>query len=152
MTKDSKLNWRLKDLPTASEIADLVDSEVITKEEAKELLFNDTQEDSRKVKALEEEVKFLRELVDTLAAKNNSWHTIVHEYRDYTPQYPYWYKSYGTLMSNLDKTPFIGYSHTSGAISSTSDNKMLTAMSVGDSKTTTFNVNSSDVKGLSSLN
>lgn len=103
-----KLKWRLSELPDAQGVADLVAQEVITPEEARQILFSDedSEEDSKTIKKLktelkakEEEVEFLRELADKLAAKNNSWPTIIREYRDYTPRYPRWYKGYDYIMS-----------------------------------------------------
>jgi hypothetical protein len=68
MTKNTKnLTWRLEKLPTASEIADLVEAEVITKEEAREIMFGAAESDKEKIKAQEELIKFLQGLVETLA-------------------------------------------------------------------------------------
>lgn len=113
MTKKN-LKWRLSELPTGSEVAELVAEGVITKDEARDILFNEEKSASNKVKELEEEVKFLRELCDKLAAKSNGWTTIIREYRDYTPRYPMWYQSYGTAI-NAGATTF-----TAGAVGNTS--------------------------------
>lgn len=101
MTKTTKLNWRLKELPDAVDVAELVDKKVITPEEARELLFNDSKDDSTKIKELEEEIKFLRELCDKLAAKSNGWTTIVKEYHDYRPHYPQWYATYASTVNTM---------------------------------------------------
>ena len=141
--KKNQLKWRLRDLPDATEIADLVKTSVISKEEARELLFSEENKDE-KIKALEEEIKFLRGLVDTLASKHNGWGTIVHEYRDYTPRYSkYWYDSYGTVMSTLS---------TVGDNSSiTLDAGSTTLTTTGSTSNAVFTTPSSDM-GLSSLN
>lgn len=95
MTK--KLNWRLKDLPDATDVAELVDKKVITPDEARELLFSDKPDEAKKLKELEEEVKFLRDLCDKLAAKSNGWTTIIKEVERYRPHYPVWYSTYSHL-------------------------------------------------------
>lgn len=64
------LKWRLSELPTAGEVAELVDSEVITVEEAREILFAASSSNDEKVKALEEQVEFLKGLVQSLANKD----------------------------------------------------------------------------------
>jgi hypothetical protein len=106
MKNEQKLVWRLKDKPTAADIADLVEQGIIDAQAAQGLIFGDPSEnrDSKKIEALEEEVKFLRNLCDTLAAKaNNGWGTIVTEYRDYRPHYPVWYEKYKPIIQT---TPY----------------------------------------------
>lgn len=125
------LNWRLKDLPDAVDVAELVDKKVITPEEARQLLFNEGKDEGKKVKELEEEVKFLRELCDKLAAKSNGWTTVIKEIRRYTPHYPVWYANYQSvsapspyaITSATSTTGAIGM--TSGSLSGTSNVKML---------------------------
>lgn len=104
-----KLIWRLKEKPTAEGVAMLVENGVINRDEAREILFSES--DKNKLLDLEEEVKFLRSLCDKLAAKNNSWPTIIREYREYTPNRPYWYKAYGPVMGIYSPVT-IGYSQT----------------------------------------
>lgn len=69
--KQKTLIWRLSELPSASEVAQLVDSEVITKEEAREILLKHQSSGDEKVKALEEQVEFLQDLVHKLASRTN---------------------------------------------------------------------------------
>lgn len=77
MKKNEKtLNWRLSELPTAGEVAELVDSGVITKEEAREILFSEASSSDEKVKALEEQLEFLQGLVKTLS-ENRGINTFV---------------------------------------------------------------------------
>lgn len=84
----TKLNWRLKELPTADEIASLVEQEVITKEEAREMLFKDKKEidQDEKTKALKEQIEFLEGVIDRLTKTRSAWSWT------YTPSYPtiYW--------------------------------------------------------------
>ena len=75
MTNTKTLNWRLQELPTAGEVADLVSSEVISKEEAREILFSEkdkTQIDNEQIKAYKEQIDFLKGLVTTLSNKTTS--------------------------------------------------------------------------------
>lgn len=102
MTKTTKLNWRLKELPTAEGVANLVAQKVITVDEARELLLTEKDkvviEDSTKMKALQDEVKFLRETVDKLASTRTDGYKIVyHEWQRYTPTYEPWYRQYEIL-------------------------------------------------------
>ena len=167
MTKKTSLNWRLKELPDAVDVAELVDKKVITPEEARQLLFNENGEDTNKVKALEEEVKFLRNLCDSLAAKSNGWNTIVHEYRDYRPTYPYWYKSYGTLVNGISGSINAGavnadlkYADGSTTLSSASGRSnmaintadVMSLSSRVDNAVTAISTSTPKIKGLSSLN
>jgi hypothetical protein len=68
--KKTNLNWRLKELPDAVDVAELVDKKIITPDEGRQLLFNEgKQDDPRKVKQLEEQVEFLKGVVDALTNK-----------------------------------------------------------------------------------
>lgn len=93
MTKQQLL-WRFKELPTAGEIADLVAQEVITKEEARNLLFNDKKghDVAEENKALKEQIEFLQDTVDKLIDKLSGSHTYHTFTNTYTPNYPtkYW--------------------------------------------------------------
>jgi hypothetical protein len=68
MTK--KLIWRLSKLPTVEELQNLVDNKVITKEDQRGILFTTEEVEERDKKSLENEIKFLKELVDKLSNKN----------------------------------------------------------------------------------
>ena len=100
--KKTNLNWRLKELPDAVDVAELVDKKVITPEEARELLFNDSKEVDKdeKVKALKEQIEFLEKIVDALS--HNRTQTIT-----YNPVYPtrYWsFNSAGGLGNGVTYT------------------------------------------------
>ena len=77
MTK--KLVWRLSQKPTVLELTELLKGGIITKEEAKEVLFNQEDEVDRDKKSLESEIKFLRELVEKLSKNQTS--TIIETIR-----------------------------------------------------------------------
>ena len=97
MTK--KLSWRLSKLPTVEELQQLVKDKIITKEEARDVLFNDKEEQD--VKALQERVKFLQQLVERLADKPTQ---IVEVVRDIgVPYYRHdWYAPYSSWCSTME--------------------------------------------------
>jgi len=66
-----KLIWRLGKLPSTEELRELVKDKIITQEEAREILFSQETEEERDKKSLEQEIKFLRELVEKLSNNNN---------------------------------------------------------------------------------
>ena len=115
------LKWRLTDLPTGGEIADLVAQEVITKEEAREILFSTpSDKDNSDTKALKAEINFLRELVEKLASKTNYypqvWQTI--NTKPYVG-YP-WYLGYSNTFSGTGYYNAVGTTSTAGILSATS--------------------------------
>jgi len=71
-----------------------MNSKLITQEEAKEILFNESDVDERDKKSLEDEIKFLRELVEKLSNSNNS--TIIEKIKYIEKPYYQtpWYKQY----------------------------------------------------------
>ena len=97
----TKLKWRLGKLPTPLEVQGLVNDKIITKEEAREILFNqETEEDSAKLDSLKSEIKFLRELVEKLTAHSSSRiiEVIKEVYRPYE-HWP-WYQPYYAWCSD----------------------------------------------------
>lgn len=97
MTK--QLKWRLGKLPTPDEVLKLVNDKLITKEEARDILFNEQEDSVRDTESLETEIKFLRELVSKLS--NNQTTKIVEVIREVDKgYYKYnWYKPYDTYCS-----------------------------------------------------
>ena len=104
MTKKD-LIWRLKELPDAVDVAELVDKKVITPEEARDLLFNnDKKNPSVENQALKEQIKFLQDTVEKLIDKLNSTNSHWYFTNTYTPSYPttYWLASTsGALDSTM---------------------------------------------------
>lgn len=93
-TKTKKIVWRLGKLPSPDEVALLLDKGVLTKDEAREILFSLDTVEERDEKSLKDEIKFLRELVSKLS--NNSRTEIVKQieyihvpYRKYDWYAPY---------------------------------------------------------------
>src|SRR3990167_6816631 len=118
----TKLNWRLSKLPTPDEVRELVKDSILTKEEAREILFSSETEEDRDKKSLESEIKFLRELVDKLSS--NKLSRVAEVIKEIQSPWEIWgwYKSYqwwcdtvtvpmrtitaasGSAMTNLDST------------------------------------------------
>ena len=65
MTK--KIVWRLKEQPTSEMLRELVKDNILTKNEAREILFNLEEQTDRDIESFKSEIKFLRELVEKLA-------------------------------------------------------------------------------------
>lgn len=95
----NQLKWRLGKLPTPDEVLGLVNDKLITKEEARQILFTEENATDRDEQSLKEEIKFLREMVEKLA--NNNSRTIIEYIERIKPvyvQYP-WYQPYVTYCS-----------------------------------------------------
>lgn len=96
MTK--KITWRLGALPTPKELRGLVTDKLITKEEAREILFREetipVEKDERDAKSYQSEITFLREIIQKLSSSNKQTvevFTLLHGgYRNYP-----WYQPYG---------------------------------------------------------
>lgn len=94
MTK--QLKWRLGKLPTPDEVLKLVNDKLITKEEARDILFNEENTDQRDENSLKEEIKFLREIVDKLSKNRDRTVEIIRQV-----QVPYY--NYGWIQ------PYVGW-------------------------------------------
>ena len=93
MTK--KIIWRLKEQPTSEMLRELVKDNILTKDEAREILFNLQEENARDNESFKQEIKFLRELVEKLSGRQKVVEIIREiekSYRSYHwyPQYQYW--------------------------------------------------------------
>lgn len=114
MTK-KELRWRFKNLPTVSEVQQLIDVKVITAEEARELLFNegDKAEASDREKDLQRQIEFLEDLVKELSTHRNTvqnWPVYITKYVEKWPN-PYptiWYRS-GTSGNTYTQTSAVNY-------------------------------------------
>ena len=120
MTK--KIVWRLKDKPTAADVSQLVGSGLLAKEEARQILFSEEDEITRDVKSLQEEIMFLRKLVEKMSESKTQIITTIKEievpYRRYGWYAPYesWYYDTGgesvTLCSSGVLENFVGSGNT----------------------------------------
>lgn len=88
----TSLKWRLGKLPTPDEVLKLLNEKLITKEEARDILFNQETEEDLKTEDLKQEIKFLRELVEKLSTKTETV-KIIREIQQ--PYYHWgWYQPY----------------------------------------------------------
>lgn len=123
MTKKTSLNWRLTDLPTVGEVTDLVNSEVITKDEARDILFSEkdkTSVDNEQIKAYKEQIEFLQGLVNKLS-QNNVNRFIGYTYTFTTPK-SYW------LNTWQDSVRLCNTNGSSSIMSSTGNNNLTCSL------------------------
>lgn len=98
----TKIKWRLNKLPSVEEITLLLSQKVLTNEEAREILFSLENDEDRDKKSLQEEIKFLRELVQRLSSTPAQIiQTIKYVEKPYTTS-P-WLQPYVTWASNTDE-------------------------------------------------
>lgn len=62
----TKIVWRLKEQPSSESLRELVKDGLLTKDEAREILFTAESKQDRDVESLKEEIKFLRDIIATL--------------------------------------------------------------------------------------
>lgn len=84
------LSWRLGKLPSVEEVQALVKDSLITKDEARSILFKELDQEE-KIKTLEEQVAFQQDVIKMLIERQPV-NTITKYIYDYTPRYsgPYW--------------------------------------------------------------
>lgn len=100
MTK-KKLVWSLKVLPTPTEVRGLVEANIISKEEAKEILFDEKDVVKEDIDALKQEIKFLKSLVEKLSeSKTQIIESIRYVEKPYN-NYPWW-GSYNTWCASVE--------------------------------------------------
>ena len=150
----NKLKWRLSKLPTSAEVIELVNHKLITTEEAKEILFNQESDDTVTRESLESEIKFLRQLVNSLSNNN----TIIEKIRYIEQPYrnTHWYRpyevwcsanntlqsSFGTSSTNVNTTGLNYLADTTGllAVSGTGSGVNMVGVADGSfSEIKTFN-------------
>lgn len=115
MTK-TKIKWRLGTLPTPDEVALLLEKDVLTKDEAREILFSQETEEDKKVKELEAEIKFLKSLIEKLSVSRSTIvETIRYIEKPYN-QYGWWnpYQVYCGTTSSLNTTGVAGSTNAIG--------------------------------------
>lgn len=95
----NKIVWRLKEQPSSESLRELVKDGILTKEEAREILFSSETEENRDKKSLESEIKFLRELVDKLSSGRTQILETIREVESPWRKYP-WYNPYITWCQN----------------------------------------------------
>lgn len=140
----STLKWRLVNKPTLRDIKELFETGIVSKEEARQLLFNEVKEDTgEREKALKEQIEFLQEVIEKLSNRGiNVWPSIT-----YTPAYPvkYWYSAgsgmgIGTTTTTTGINNMYSYSAGSNTMSLNTG-----ALSGGISGTTTTGTNITNI-------
>lgn len=120
MTKN--LKWRLGKLPTPDEVLKLVNDKLITKEEARDILFNEETVEEKSIDDLKMEIKFLKELVEKLGNRSQIIETIRYIEK---PYYNYnWIQPYSSWCSSGSSTVYVS----SGASSATLTNLGFSAI------------------------
>ncbi len=115
MTKT--LKWRLGKLPTPDEVLKLVNDKLITKEEARDILFAEQNSDERDAESLQDEIKFLRELVHKLSNDKTKVVEVIREIK--VPYYQYlWYQPYQNWCTAFGSSS-IGYVSSGNSITLT---------------------------------
>lgn len=94
-----KIIWRLKEQPTTQSLQELVKNNLLTKEEAREILFSSQEQEDRDKESLKSEIKFLRELVEKLSNNRSQIITTIREVEVPYRQYP-WYEPYKYYCGN----------------------------------------------------
>lgn len=125
------LKWRLGKLPTPDEVLKLVNDKLITKEEARDILFNEeeilpiTVEEEN----LKSEIKFLRELVEQIS-KNRSTVIETIKYVE-KPYYNYqWFQPYAVYCSSTNGQTYVsGTTATGLSASNNSINSLVGSLS-----------------------
>ena len=91
--KKTKIIWRLKEQPTASNLQELVKNGILTKEEAREILFSSETVEERGGDSFKAEIRFLRELVEKLAQSRSQVVEVIREiqvpYKRWDWNFPY---------------------------------------------------------------
>ena len=94
MTKE--LKWRLGKLPSPEEVVNLINSKIITKEEAREILFRTEDVEEKSTDDLKSEIKFLKEVIEKLSTHQSIVKVIeqiqypVYIQKPWYPQYQSW--------------------------------------------------------------
>lgn len=151
MTK-TKIKWRLGTLPTPDEVTLLLDKGVLTKDEAREILFSQETEEDKKVKELEAEIKFLKRLVEELSVSRSKVVETIRYIEKPFNQYGWWhpyqvYCSTSNLISgSAGITNAIGSSLNaqSGLAQSTANNAVYLTSNTSDGTAAVYSYDSTN--------
>lgn len=120
----SALKWRLGNKPTREDVMILLEKEIISKDEARQMLFSEETKDD-KLKALEEQIEFLKNVIEKMS---NQSPQIVYKYvTDYVPRITY----VNSGIGNWEKTKFFAGNIASNMIASTAGNNATFGSSIG---------------------
>jgi hypothetical protein len=98
-------------LPTPDEVALLLDKGILTKEEAREILISQETDEDRDKNSLQEEIKFLRELVQKLSnrtdiVKQIEYIQVPYKKYDWYAPYQVYCSSQSGLTGSLTNTSY----------------------------------------------
>lgn len=95
--EEMKLVWKFKELPTASEVAKLVETGVIKPEEGRNILFREEEKKSDEVEALKAMVEALQEMVKDLISRQSNITLVPYTKVVEVPKRfgPYWVNAVG---------------------------------------------------------
>lgn len=110
-------------LPDAHEVSLLLDKGVLTKDEAREILFSLETEEDRDKQSLQEEIKFLRQLVKNLSSSPSQIIQYINKPNSLWEQKP-WYSNYTSWANNSSLNTNTLYS-TAGSSTMTVDHTGL---------------------------
>lgn len=121
----TKLKWRLGKLPSPEEVMKLTNDKIITKDEAREILFTSETDEERDKKSLESEIKFLRDLVDRLSDRSKII-SMIHSIQPIYISQP-WYHYYGSWCGGCVDTYMTTASVNDGSTFLCANSSTLTA-------------------------
>lgn len=114
----------MKETPTSTGLRELVKDQILSKDEAREILFNLEEPNERDIKSLEQEIKFLRDVIQRLTSRSEIV-TIIKKvekpYREYYWYKPYWTWSYGDSVNLCGSSDLVDYSGTTTYTTSNSN-------------------------------
>lgn len=73
-------------LPSVEELRELVKDKIITQDEARQILFSSETEEDKDIKSLEAEIKFLKEIIESLS-RGVAYREVIREVPIYYKQY-----------------------------------------------------------------
>lgn len=139
----TKIKWRLSKLPSVEEVADLVKGGILSKDEAREILFSQESEEERDKESLKDEIKFLRELVKSLGQNRSQIASTIYLY-----QTPYsgttWFQPYMTYCNSATSASNSILDYQQGSLTSTGSNSMYLANVASGSTQASLTYNGGD--------
>ena len=137
------LKWRLGKFPTPDEVLRLLNEKLITKEEARDILFNQETEEDIKKADLEQEIKFLRDVVQKLSSNKTKIVEVIREVQK--PYYQWgWYQPYTVWCGTTGGA--------SGSLLTTTGDSTYTYATALGSTAQTAGLASSSISGSNAVN
>lgn len=125
----TKIKWRLSNLPSVEEVSELVRNKILTNDEAREILFSLEKEESRTEKSLQDEIKFLRELVAKLSKNPKVMIETIREVEKPWKRYD-WYQPYYSYAATGNNQAYMTTTAGTGSIANLASMTGLTSTSL----------------------